>query len=55
MVNIPTMQHRRKQPKAGKARRTRLGIVFADGSAMLTALDGAFTLVEACVRDKATR
>ena len=39
------MQHGRKQPKAGKARRTRLGTVFVDGSALLTGPDGTTSLI----------
>ena len=45
MVNTSAMQHGRKQPKASKARRTRLGTVFADGSALLTGPDGTATLI----------
>lgn len=45
MVNTPAMQHGRKQPKASKARRTRLGTVFADGSALLTGPDGTTNLI----------
>ena len=39
------MQHGRKQPKAGKARRTSLGTGFADGSALLTGPDGTTSLI----------
>ena len=39
------MQHGPKKPKASKAQRTRLGTVFADGSALLTGPDGTTSLI----------
>ena len=45
MVNTSAMQHGPKKPKASKAQRTRLGTVFADGSALLTGPDGTTSLI----------
>lgn len=56
MMNTPAMQHGQTQPKAIKARRKRLGTVFADGSALLTGPDGTTSLiVEARTPYRATR
>lgn len=56
MVNTPAMPHTRKQTEAGKARRARMGTVFADGSALHTGPDGTTSLiVEARTPYRATR